>query len=148
MPRRLSPSRATRLTSASTLLAGFQIAPTQPIGVDDVVIVEGEWGKIEDITLTYVVVCIWDLRRLVVPITHVIEQPFENWTRPSRPVVHCELDGVIESPERTSASDWVARVLCAAGCAFIDPSNDRRAPSHPVKSRVDPIAPATAISEA
>lgn len=69
--------------SIATLLAGFQIALTQPIRVDDVVIVEGEWGKIEDITLTYVVVRIWDLRRLVVPITHFIEQPFENWTRTS-----------------------------------------------------------------
>ena len=69
--------------SIATLLAGFQIALTQPIRVDDVVIVEGEWGRIEDITLTYVVVCIWDLRRLVVPITFFIEQPFQNWTRTS-----------------------------------------------------------------
>jgi small-conductance mechanosensitive channel len=69
--------------SIATLLAGFQIALTQPIRVDDVVVVEGEWGRIEDITLTYVVVCIWDLRRLVVPITYFIEQPFQNWTRTS-----------------------------------------------------------------
>jgi small-conductance mechanosensitive channel len=63
------------------LLAGFQIAMTQPIRVDDVVIVEGEWGRIEEITLTYVVVAIWDQRRLVVPITYFIEKPFQNWTR-------------------------------------------------------------------
>jgi small-conductance mechanosensitive channel len=69
--------------SIATLLAGFQIALTQPIRVDDVVIVENEWGRIEDITLTYVVVRIWDLRRLVVPITYFIEQPFQNWTRTS-----------------------------------------------------------------
>jgi small-conductance mechanosensitive channel len=69
--------------SIATLLAGFQIALTQPIRVDDVVIVEGEWGRIEEITLTYVVVCIWDLRRLVVPIGYFIEQPFQNWTRTS-----------------------------------------------------------------
>lgn len=69
--------------SIATLLAGFQIALTQPIRVDDVVIVEGEWGRIEDITLTYVVVRVWDLRRLVVPITYFIEQPFQNWTRSS-----------------------------------------------------------------
>ncbi len=69
--------------SIATLLAGFQIALTQPIRVDDVVIVEGEWGRIEDITLTYVVIRIWDLRRLVVPITYFIEEPFENWTRTS-----------------------------------------------------------------
>ena len=69
--------------SIATLLAGFQIALTQPIRVDDVVIVENEWGRIEDITLTYVVVRIWDLRRLVVPITYFIERPFQNWTRAS-----------------------------------------------------------------
>jgi small-conductance mechanosensitive channel len=69
--------------SIGTLLAGFQIALTQPIRLDDVVIVEGEWGRIEDITLTYVIVRIWDERRLVVPITHFIERPFQNWTRNS-----------------------------------------------------------------
>jgi small-conductance mechanosensitive channel len=65
------------------VLAGIQIALTQPIRLDDVVIVEGEWGRIEEITLTYVVVRIWDLRRLVVPISYFIEKPFENWTRVS-----------------------------------------------------------------
>ncbi|MHC4727138.1 MAG: mechanosensitive ion channel family protein [Planctomycetota bacterium] len=65
----------------ATFLAGLQIAITQPIRVDDVVIVENEWGRIEEITLTYVVVRIWDLRRLVVPITYFIEKPFQNWTR-------------------------------------------------------------------
>jgi small-conductance mechanosensitive channel len=69
--------------SIATLLAGFQIAMTQPIRVDDVVIVENEWGRIEEITLTYVVIRIWDERRLVVPIAHFIEQPFQNWTRTS-----------------------------------------------------------------
>jgi len=65
----------------ATFIAGLQIAITQPIRVDDVVIVENEWGRIEEITLTYVVVRIWDLRRLVVPITYFIEKPFQNWTR-------------------------------------------------------------------
>jgi small-conductance mechanosensitive channel len=65
----------------SNLLAGLQIAFTQPIKIDDVVIVEKEWGRIEEINLTYVVVKIWDLRRLVVPITYFVEQPFQNWTR-------------------------------------------------------------------
>lgn len=64
-----------------TFIAGLQIAFTQPIRIDDVVIVEGEWGRIEEITLTYVVVKIWDLRRLVVPISYFIEKPFQNWTR-------------------------------------------------------------------
>jgi len=67
----------------TNLLAGFQIAFTQPIRIDDVVIVEGEWGRIEDITLTYVVVRIWDQRRLITPIRHFIEKPFQNWTRTS-----------------------------------------------------------------
>lgn len=69
--------------SLATLFAGIQIAITQPIRLDDVVIVEGEWGRIEEITLTYVVVCIWDLRRLIVPITYFLEKPFQNWTRVS-----------------------------------------------------------------
>ena len=64
-----------------TFIAGIQIAVTQPIRVDDVVIVENEWGRIEEITLTYVVVRIWDLRRLIIPITYFIEKPFQNWTR-------------------------------------------------------------------
>jgi small-conductance mechanosensitive channel len=67
--------------SISMLLAGFQIALTQPIRLDDVVIVEGEWGRIEEITLTYVVVAIWDKRRLIVPVTYFIDTPFQNWTR-------------------------------------------------------------------
>lgn len=73
--------------SLGTLLAGFQIAMTQPIRIDDVVIVEGEWGRIEEVTLTYVIVRIWDLRRLVVPITYFIEKPFQNWTRTSADIL-------------------------------------------------------------
>jgi small-conductance mechanosensitive channel len=73
--------------SIATLLAGFQIALTQPIRVDDVVVVENEWGRIEDITLTYVVVRLWDLRRLVVPVAYFIEQPFQNWTRSSADIL-------------------------------------------------------------
>ena len=65
------------------LLAGIQIAIAQPIRLDDVVIVENEWGWIEEITLTYVVVRIWDLRRLIVPISYFIENPIQNWTRQS-----------------------------------------------------------------
>jgi small-conductance mechanosensitive channel len=67
--------------SIATLIAGIQIAITQPIRIDDVVIVENEWGRIEEITLTYVVVSIWDQRRLIVPITYFIDRPFQNWTR-------------------------------------------------------------------
>lgn len=68
-------------------IAGIQLAFTQPIRLDDVVIVEGEWGWIEEITLTYVVVRIWDLRRLVVPISYFIEKPFQNWTRISADIL-------------------------------------------------------------
>jgi small-conductance mechanosensitive channel len=71
----------------ATFIAGIQIAITQPIRVDDVVIVENEWGRIEEITLTYVVVRIWDLRRLIVPITYFIEKPFQNWTRISADIL-------------------------------------------------------------
>lgn len=67
--------------SIGLILAGFQIAITQPIRLEDVVIVEEEWGWIEEITLTYVVVRIWDKRRLIVPINYFIEKPFQNWTR-------------------------------------------------------------------
>lgn len=70
-----------------TFIAGLQIAFTQPIRLDDVVIVEGEWGRIEEITLTYVVVRIWDLRRLVIPITYFIDKPFQNWTRISADIL-------------------------------------------------------------
>ena len=69
--------------SLSNFLAGFQIAFTQPIRIDDVLVVEGEWGRVEDITFTYVVVKIWDQRRLILPINYFIEKPFQNWTRAS-----------------------------------------------------------------
>ncbi len=65
----------------ANLFAGFQLAMTQPIRLDDVVIVEGEWGRVEEITLTYVIIHIWDDRRLVVPLGYFIEKPFQNWTR-------------------------------------------------------------------
>src|SRR5271165_5136865 len=65
--------------SLSTVIAGLQIAITQPMRIDDVVIVEGEWGTIEEITLTYAVVRVWDQRRLIVPITNFLEKSFQNW---------------------------------------------------------------------
>lgn len=63
------------------VLAGIQIAISQPFRIDDAVVVEGEWGWIEEINLTYVVVRIWDKRRLVLPTTYFLEKPFQNWTR-------------------------------------------------------------------
>ncbi len=69
--------------SLGHLFTGFQLALTQPILLDDLVVVEGELGKVEEITLAYVVVHLWDQRRLVVPINYFLEKPFENWTRRS-----------------------------------------------------------------
>lgn len=71
----------------ATILAGAQIAFTQPIRLDDVVVVEGEWGRVEEITLTYVVVRIWDQRRLMVPVTYFLDKPVQNWTRASAEIL-------------------------------------------------------------
>ncbi len=65
------------------LISGLQMALTEPIRIDDVVIVDGEWGRVEDIRTTYVVVRMWDERRLVVPVSKFLEETFENWTRQS-----------------------------------------------------------------
>jgi small-conductance mechanosensitive channel len=62
------------------LIAGVQMAFSEPIRLDDVVIIEGEWGRIEEIKLTYVIVRIWDDRRMVVPVSYFLEKPFQNWT--------------------------------------------------------------------
>lgn len=69
------------------VLAGAQIALTQPIRLDDVVVVEGEWGRVEEIGLTYVVVRIWDERRLILPSSYFIDKPIQNWTRTSADIL-------------------------------------------------------------
>lgn len=66
-----------------TLVAGIQIAITQPFRLEDAVVVEGEWGWVEEINLNYVVIRIWDQRRLILPSTYFLEKPFQNWTRTS-----------------------------------------------------------------
>jgi small-conductance mechanosensitive channel len=71
----------------SNLIAGVQIAMTQPIRLEDAVIVENEWGWVEEITSTYVVVRLWDWRRLIVPLSYFIEKPFQNWTRQSAALI-------------------------------------------------------------
>jgi small-conductance mechanosensitive channel len=71
----------------SSLIAGVQIAMTQPIRLDDAVVVEGEMGTVEDITSTYVVIRLWDLRRLIVPLSYFIEKPFQNWTHRGSAIV-------------------------------------------------------------
>lgn len=67
----------------SNFISGLQIALAQPIRIDDVLIVEGEWGRVEEITGSYVVLRIWDDRRLIIPLSYFIEKPFQNWTRSS-----------------------------------------------------------------
>jgi small-conductance mechanosensitive channel len=67
----------------SNLIAGIQLAVTQPIRIEDAVVVENESGRIEEITSTYVVIRLWDMRRMIVPLTYFIEKPFQNWTRES-----------------------------------------------------------------
>lgn len=104
------------------LLAGMQIALTQPIRLQDVVIVQNEWGHIEEITGTYVVVRIWDQRRMVVPLQWFIENPFQNWTRTSSDILgtvllwvdyRMPLDPLRKEAERIckSAPEWDGR-LC------------------------------------
>jgi hypothetical protein len=78
-------------SSLANVFAGLQLAFTDAIRVDDVVIADGEWGRIEEITLTYVVVHVWDDRRLILPSTYFTTTPFENWTRRS-----AELLGTVE----------------------------------------------------
>lgn len=105
----------------SNLIAGVQIALSQPIRLDDVVIIEGEWGRIEEITGTYVIVRVWDERRLVVPLNWFIENPFQNWTKSTSQLigtVYLRLDYRIAlAPLRaelkrlcSEASEWDGRV--------------------------------------
>ena len=69
------------------LLAGIQIAITQPFRIDDAVVVENEWGWIEEINLTFIVVRLWDKRRLVLPSSYFLEKPFQNWTRTTADII-------------------------------------------------------------
>lgn len=103
------------------LLAGLQLAMTQPIRLEDVVIVKGEWGWIEEITSTYVVVRIWDQRRMIVPLQWFIENPFENWTRRNSDILgtvfiwadyRLPVDPVRKEAERIckNSPDWDGRV--------------------------------------
>lgn len=113
----------------SSLLAGIQIAMTEPIRLDDVVVVEGEWGRIEEIQSTYVVVRIWDQRRMVLPLTYFIEHPFQNWTRKSSDILgtvflyvdytapieelRSELKQILESTELWDGRVWNLQVTDA-----------------------------------
>ena len=78
----------------SNLMAGVQLAMTQPIRLEDAVIVENEYGNVEEIGSTYVVLRLWDLRRMIVPLTYFIEKPFQNWTRESSTLIGAVLINV------------------------------------------------------
>ncbi|MCS6627201.1 mechanosensitive ion channel family protein [Roseibacterium beibuensis] len=124
----------------TNLIAGVQIATDQPIRLDDAVIVEGEWGTVEEITSTYVVVKLWDWRRMILPLTYFIQKPFQNWTRETARLIgtaflyvdyeapierlRVELericresplwDGDVISLQVTDITDRVAQVRCLA----------------------------------
>ncbi|MTH61851.1 mechanosensitive ion channel family protein [Paracoccus litorisediminis] len=94
------------------LLAGIQLAVTQPIRIDDAVIVEGEWGNVEEITATYVVIRVWDKRRLIVPLNYFMEQPFQNWTRKDATLIATVLiylDYGVSIPELRAEAERITR---------------------------------------
>jgi small-conductance mechanosensitive channel len=116
-------------STLSNLIAGIQVALTQPIRIEDAVVLEGEWGWIEEINTTYVVVRLWDLRRLVVPLNYFIEKPFQNWTRTTADLLATamiyvdytapihelreELHRILESTELWDRKTWALQVTDA-----------------------------------
>ncbi len=102
---------------------------TQPIRLDDVVIVEGEWGRVEEITLTYVIIHIWDDRRLVVPLSYFIEKPFQNWTRVSAQLlgsVFVWVDYSLPLDEARKALKEIIESQSALGQTLLEFAGDRR----------------------
>jgi small-conductance mechanosensitive channel len=94
------------------LIAGIQLAFTEPIRIDDVVIIDGEWGRIEEIRLTYVVVKVWDERRLIVPVSKFLESSFQNWTRQTSQLlgtVSLHLDPTVDVPSLRSVFERLVR---------------------------------------
>ena len=136
----------------TNMIAGVQIATDQPIRLDDAVIVEGEWGVIEEITSTYVVVKLWDWRRMILPLTYFIQKPFQNWTRETSRLIgtaflyvdyeapmerlRAELervcresplwDGDVVSLQVTDITDRVAQVRCLASARNAPTAYDLR----------------------
>lgn len=116
-------------STLSNLIAGIQVALTQPIRIEDAVVLEGEWGWIEEINTTYVVVRLWDLRRQVVPLSYFIEKPFQNWTRTRADLLAAamiyvdytapiqelreELHRILESTELWEKKTWALQVTDA-----------------------------------
>lgn len=116
-------------TTIGNMVAGLQIVLAEPIRLEDVVVVEGEWGHVQEITLTYVVVRLWDRRRLILPTSYFVENPFENWTRESAQVIgsvslfldphapieglRVELDRILHDSERWDGEVSVLQVIDA-----------------------------------
>jgi small-conductance mechanosensitive channel len=114
-------------TTLANVFAGMQLALTDSLRYDDVVVVEGEWGRIEEMTLTYVVVHLWDERRLVLPTTYFTKNPFENWTRNETRVIgavllhldyrapveelRAEAQRVVEASDLWDRREWVLQVV-------------------------------------
>lgn len=99
------------------LIAGLQIALSQPLRLDDVVIIQGEWGRIEEITGSYVVVALWDQRRLIVPLQWLIENPFQNWTRNTSEIIGTVLFWVDYGMPLQPLRDELNR-LCENSCEW------------------------------
>jgi small-conductance mechanosensitive channel len=104
------------------IFAGIQLAVTQPIRIDDALLVEGEWGNVEEITSTYVVMRLWDWRRMILPLSYFIEKPFQNWTRDNAALIgsvmiyldyEAPIDAVRAEVERIARSTplWDGRVI-------------------------------------
>jgi len=116
-------------STLSNLIAGIQVALTQPIRIEDSIVLEGEWGWIEEINTTYIVVRLWDLRRLIVPLSYFIEKPFQNWTRNKADVLGSvmiyadytvpvqelreELHRILETTELWDKKTWALQVTDA-----------------------------------
>jgi small-conductance mechanosensitive channel len=116
-------------STLSNLIAGIQVALTQPIRIEDSIVLEGEWGWIEEINTTYIVVRLWDLRRLIVPLSYFIERPFQNWTRTTADILGSvmiyadytvpvqelreELHRILETTELWDKKTWALQVTDA-----------------------------------
>lgn len=116
-------------STLSNLIAGIQVALTQPIRIEDSIVLEGEWGWIEEINTTYIVVRLWDLRRLIVPLSYFIEKPFQNWTRTTAnilgtvmiyadytipvPELREELHRILETTDLWDKKTWALQVTDA-----------------------------------
>lgn len=114
-------------TTLTNVFAGMQLALTDSLRYDDVVVVEGEWGRIEEMTLTYVVVHLWDERRLVLPTTYFTKTPFQNWTRHETRVIgavqlhldyrapvevlRTEAQRIVEASDLWDRREWVLQVV-------------------------------------